>query len=227
MSQRPNNEGRDRSSETRLRLLEAAGHAFAELGFRDATVRDICKRAAANVAAVNYHFGDKERLYTAALDYWVRQSFEKYPPNMGVSPADPPQQRLAAFVRALLMRTIGSTSGRMSCHTMLLVREMVDPTAALAQQFENTLKPMIANLDQMVRELSDGMLDDQQRRPFVWSIIGQCVFYHHCRAVLDLANPQQSYDQQEIERLVEHIVNFSVAGIRQLVGEQSARSAAV
>ena len=47
---------------TRQRVLEAAGEVFAERGFRAATVREICQRAKANLAAVNYHFGDKERL---------------------------------------------------------------------------------------------------------------------------------------------------------------------
>jgi TetR/AcrR family transcriptional regulator, regulator of cefoperazone and chloramphenicol sensitivity len=54
---------------TRQRLLEAAGEVFADLGFRSATVRDICRRADANIAAVHYHFGDKEQLYAAAVHY--------------------------------------------------------------------------------------------------------------------------------------------------------------
>ena len=48
---------------TKARLLEAAGEEFAEKGFELARVRAICERAGANLAAINYHFGDKEQLY--------------------------------------------------------------------------------------------------------------------------------------------------------------------
>ena len=42
-----------------------AARLFAERGFARVTVRDICRKARANVAAVNYHFGGKHGLYTA------------------------------------------------------------------------------------------------------------------------------------------------------------------
>jgi AcrR family transcriptional regulator len=70
-------------TETRQRLLEAAGAVFAERGFRATTVREICHRARANLAAVNYHFGDKERLYGAVLQYALRYALQKYPPTLG------------------------------------------------------------------------------------------------------------------------------------------------
>ena len=53
---------------TRDRLLMAAGEVFAEKGFDKATVREICQAAnVQNIAAVNYYFGDKERLYIESV----------------------------------------------------------------------------------------------------------------------------------------------------------------
>ena len=65
----------------RERLLEAAGEVFAERGFRDATVREICKRADMNQAAINYYFGDKKGIYEAVLRYAHRHAVEKHPPG--------------------------------------------------------------------------------------------------------------------------------------------------
>ena len=41
------------------KLIEAAGQVFAEFGFQGATMREICLRAGANMATLNYYFGGK------------------------------------------------------------------------------------------------------------------------------------------------------------------------
>jgi AcrR family transcriptional regulator len=46
-------------------ILDAAESLFAEQGFAQVSIRDIAEHANANVAAVNYHFGSKERLFEA------------------------------------------------------------------------------------------------------------------------------------------------------------------
>ena len=58
---------------------DAAGEIFAERGFDGTTVRDICQRAGANIAAVNYYFGDKQRLYVEAVVQAHRWRMEQAP----------------------------------------------------------------------------------------------------------------------------------------------------
>src|SRR5260370_37608549 len=60
------------SDPTRGKLLEVAGRVFADRGYQATTIREICQRAGANVAAVNYHFGDKLGLYTEILHQSLR-----------------------------------------------------------------------------------------------------------------------------------------------------------
>src|SRR6478672_848939 len=96
--------GSEADRATRGRLIDAAGHVFAAKGFKAATVRDICQRAGANVAAINYHFGDKERLYAEVLRYAHHCAMQRHPPEMGVTPKAPAPHRLRAFVVSFLRR---------------------------------------------------------------------------------------------------------------------------
>ena len=57
-----NREDKIARSEPKQRLLEAAEMLFAERGFDRVSVRDIIGQSGQNVAAVNYHFGDRENL---------------------------------------------------------------------------------------------------------------------------------------------------------------------
>jgi len=55
--------------DTRTKILRVAARVFAQKGFSGASVRDIVSAAGENVSAVNYHFGSKQKLYQATLEY--------------------------------------------------------------------------------------------------------------------------------------------------------------
>lgn len=57
---------------TKGRLIEATESLIAQKGFDAVSVRDITGLAKANVAAVNYHFGSREGLLAAVLDFRMK-----------------------------------------------------------------------------------------------------------------------------------------------------------
>src|ERR1700722_14461691 len=83
--------------DTRSRLLDAAAAIFAERGYQAATTREICVRARANAAAVNYHFGDKLGLYKAALKSVIGRCQKSGVETYALS-AMAPEQALRSFV---------------------------------------------------------------------------------------------------------------------------------
>ncbi len=201
----------DTSLDTRSRLLQAAGEVFADLGFRAATIRDICQKASANIAAVNYHFGDKEGLYRAVLDFSANCALEKYPIGGGASPTMPAPERLAIFVRTYLCRLLDE--GRPAWHGKLISREMMEPTQALAVLADTFARPQYQRLSGIIGELlGPGALPEDVRRCAA-SIVGQCLFYKQCRPMINVLMPEQGYDAASLAELARHIAEFSLGAI--------------
>src|ERR1700722_8873515 len=202
-----------RPDETRRHLLEAAGEVFAEVGFRDATVREICRRADANIAAINYHFGDKENLYLEVLRYAHGKALAKYPPMMDLADDAPPEKKLRAFIHSMLQRIFDK--GPTSWHGKLMSREMIEPTKALDSLVEERMRPMVAQLWKIVSEILDCPVNDECVRLCSLSVISQCVFYNHCSPVVSRLFPNKlPQDAASIGHLAEHITKFSLAAMK-------------
>src|SRR5262245_9588462 len=203
-------ENKDKTLETRQRLLEAAGEVFAEHGFRDATIREICDRAKANVAGVHYHFGDKEELYAAVFDYARTCAVAQFT-ELGAADT-PAEERLRVFVRAVLIRFF--EQGRPAWLGKLVAREMIEPTEALDALVNAQIRPNSERLRALVRELIGQEIDEQELWRCTFSIAAQWLFYFHCGQVVKRLNPNQRFDPQELDRLADHITKFSVAALK-------------
>ncbi|WP_320172819.1 TetR/AcrR family transcriptional regulator [Maridesulfovibrio sp.] len=83
---------------TKERILEAASRVFCEKGFKATTVRDICAGADANVAAINYHFGDKRKLYYQVLQMWMDEMMTGADRQKGITEDSTIEERLRAYV---------------------------------------------------------------------------------------------------------------------------------
>ena len=196
--------------ETKERLLEAAGRVFAERGFRDATVREICQQAGANVAAVNYYFGDKQRLYIESVKraHARRQEAVPLPRWSDETPAD---ERLRGFVQTLLGRILGDPHS--AWQAQLMFREMQQPTAACSELVDEYIRPHFEILQKIIAELAPEGVSERQIRLIAFGVVGQCLYFRIAEPVVRQLLDQGEFAQVEPHRLAEHITQWTLAAL--------------
>ncbi|MBV8222367.1 MAG: CerR family C-terminal domain-containing protein [Candidatus Eremiobacteraeota bacterium] len=195
----------------RGRLIEAAGEVFAELGYEAATVREICQNAGANIAAVNYYFGDKFGLYKEVLQAAVSAV------GRGVKQAVfdrdmPPEATLRAAIKFMLFRLYGLD--RPALPFRLLRHEMIHPTPALPQIVDQVMRPTYTRLRATIGAMLDLPPDDEKVRLCAHSVMGQIILYPQAKAMLSLLWPQLKMTPEMLERVAGHIADFSLAYLR-------------
>lgn len=198
------------TEQTRERLLETARVVFAEYGFQGATVREICRRAEANVAAVNYHFGSKDGLLAEALNFDPLKALQL----ANVEAADCPKMRLQLFIHDLLLMLLDEKNASSQCRIM--ARELADPTPALDQIVREAIVPLHDFLEKLVAEVIGKKVSKVVLRRYVHSILGQCLYYRHSQPVLQRLYPSLRYSPGEIKAIAEHISEFSLAALQQI-----------
>ncbi len=197
---------------TRNSLLAAAGRIFAEKGYHDTTIAEISERAGTNVAAVNYHFGDKETLYREAWRQSFYDSIRVHPPDGGVAAGAPAEQRLRGQVAALLRRiTDDNNRGFLIAH-----KELASPTGLLEEVMREEVAPLRDRLEAVVREVLGGNDSRERVRFCAISVMSQCVI----PAFINMAEKHGRYGEhdswrvEDIEGYAEHVVAFSLAAMR-------------
>jgi AcrR family transcriptional regulator len=202
-----------RDHETRGRLLAAAVKLFAVRGFKKVTVREICHEAGANVAAVNYHFGDKIGLYREVLGGAIEAMHGTTDAARNAGRGRTPEERLRTYIRVLLQRVVGR--GHDSWIHQLMAQEMADPTPALHMVADQVIRPRLAYVGEIVGELLERPADDERVRRCVLSVQAQC----HAALTNPISRrvlPELQADSTELDRLADHIADFSLGGIRAL-----------
>ncbi|HYR05728.1 MAG TPA: CerR family C-terminal domain-containing protein, partial [Gallionella sp.] len=202
-------ETRTATEQTRTRLLDAAREVFSQHGFQGATVREICRRAEANVAAVNYYFGSKDGLLAEALNFAPLKAMQL----ANIKADGDPEVRLRLFVRDFMLMLLDETNGSLPCRIM--ARELADPTPALDKIVREAIAPLHEFLSKLLREIVGEKTGEADLRRCMHSILGQCLYYRHSHPVLQRLHPKLRYGQREIETIAEHIADFSLAGIRR------------
>jgi AcrR family transcriptional regulator len=197
--------------DTHERLLEAAGEVFADKGYEAATVREILNRAGVrNLAAINYHFGDKERLYVEVVKNIARTQFQKHPlPTW--PPETPPADKLRAFIASFVERVV--VDHQPAWHARLMMREVFQPTAACIEFVREFVRPTFEILQKILADILPSDVSEVKKHQLGFSIVGQCLHYRLARPVIKLLVGEEEFQTYDARRLAEHIAHFSLAAL--------------
>jgi TetR/AcrR family transcriptional regulator, regulator of cefoperazone and chloramphenicol sensitivity len=207
----PYRRGEDRQS-TKAQLLEAAGHVFAEKGFDRATGREICDRAGANTAAVNYYFGGMDGLYAAVLEEANRRLIPLATLASTVAGKPDAKAQLQAIIELAVEKLTGPLSS--SWAFGVIARELLSPTPALDALRRQQGIPKARIVTSIVAELMDLPTEHPAvargclmlMAPFVMLMIGDRLSLKQFLPGLDLGRTGAA-------ALSRHLLTFMLGGL--------------
>jgi AcrR family transcriptional regulator len=199
---------------TRDKLIEAAGEVFAERGYRAATIREICRLAGANVAAVNYTFGDKMGLYTEVLRHSMRAAGQAAAMSAALDSSLSPEGTIRGVIRARLMSLCQGP--RPDWHIRLVMHEFSHPTPAMGRVVDEGMRPIFDRVRKAVGAIIGLPPDHETTLLSVNSIVGQILFYTFSRPVLARLQPELKLTPEKLNRIADHIADFSLEYLKKV-----------
>ncbi|HPD46351.1 MAG TPA: TetR family transcriptional regulator [Anaerohalosphaeraceae bacterium] len=191
------------------RLLDAAERLFCEKGFDRTSVRDLTRAANCNVAAVNYHFGGKDKLYLQMFKRQIRRMMDRQRAVIARITAQP-DATLEDLLRGAVSEALQQlkSSEQSGALMKLLAREMLDrrpDNIALLGEVEADFYGLFA---EAFRKFCPHLTDRQMQLLFfsLDALVAHPVLFHefYKDVMPDLT----------VEDLVEHVVKVAAAGIR-------------
>ncbi len=198
---------------TKERIINTASSLFAEKGYRDATNADICSTADVNIAAINYHFGSKAELYRVVYQELVERASKVYPLDSGLARNASAEDRLKAFVRAVVNRL--NDSGAIGCLHRIHMSEFFDPSGILDDLISEFIEKDNKYLKSSIKEVLGDDSKDKDVTLCAMSILSQCVFITS-EKIGDFTEPDSDEEAGiSIEDISDHIIDMTMYGIKK------------
>ena len=214
MSTRTRSRPKSRKDEkaTRQHLLDVAGEVFAEHGFDRATGKEITRRAKANVAAINYHFGGIDGLYAAVIKDAHDRLVTVEELSAAVDASPDPKAKLAAVMHLFARAITGPAHS--ARFFRVLGREILAPSPALKKLDEQLRLPKA----RIIKKLVADILDLPESHP---SVAHACVSVMAPCLMMLIADPtsiQRVFPRLKLaganpQTLGEHLTRFALAGL--------------
>ena len=199
---------------TRERLLDTAEKLFARKGFEAVSVREITSAAGCNLAAVNYHFGGKEKLYEAVLsERWRDRARRMLQPMEELSQQEEitPEQVVRTLATCFLKGPL--TPEERLRHSQLIMREVSSPGEAFQKLAEGALNPSLLRGVALLERALPHKFSEERLQLICLSIFAQVIYFNFARPVVSSVTGHD-YNSRFTDMLIEHITDFTLRGLR-------------
>jgi AcrR family transcriptional regulator len=191
---------------TPKRLLTAARRVFAERGYEGASIRLITARAKANLGAVTYHFGSKEKLYYTVLSEFTVPLGQTVV-ERATAPG-PATKRIAAVIEAYYEQFARFPEfPALVIHQLALGRKLPPPIKGALDRVQPALFTLI----------QDGQAEGSIRAgppvPIIMSILSQPFYFAMVRRVVGQVVGPEFETPEFRAMLIQHAIDFVRRGL--------------
>ena len=179
----------DIHNESVEKILLSASSLFSAAGYHGTSIRDIAKHAGANLAAVNYHFGDKESLYCVIITRGLQTiNLERLTrlnhaiQNAGDRPV-PLTTIIDIFARPIF-KILESRENAKFHLVRLIGRSLVEPLPFVDELLKSELHPVTTRFAQAIRRHVPSLSPTE----FMWRISFVVGAMHHTLATMHRMN---------------------------------------
>lgn len=178
-----------RGEDTRQRLIEAALKIFGEYGFEGAGTRMLADAAGANLAAIPYHFGNKEGLYRAAAHHIVESTSKEILPTLEKIDLATARKKLSRLDATTLLHelltqfsaiVIGSQFA--DSFASFVMREQLQPGAAFEILYDGMMRRLMESCAKMLATALGRRGDDPKILIRAQTLLGQILVFRTSRA---------------------------------------------
>ncbi len=204
-------------NDTARRIVECACEAFAQKGYKETSITDICSMAEVNRAAINYYFRSKENLFEKSFRHAVSliQRADALNDDGSEKPAT---EQLKNYIAALIRSIFDE--GPSGWFMRMVFHEIFAPTLVSKDFISDILSQERSRLDAIIVRLT-GETDIHKIRLLNMSIMSQCLFFNTTRNIRKYKISQKlpPFDRPEfqaenfLEEIIDHVYEFCINGL--------------